>query len=304
MYQALIRLARGLRQPVAREVGNEGGADGLKRSKGPMLRKQAISPQAWQFVRENYSHPPWADGFISQHDAAFLYEMLTAEQPTRVMEIGIASGVSTAFITKVLLSQVPHATLHSFDVSREFYADPTRHVGAYVTEAFRSQPKALSIYPGISSAQIRNVVNRAAKFDLAFIDANHKHPWPCIDLLSILDLIEPSRLVLLHDVNLPTLNPSYQVFGPNYLFYGWPAEKILPSQDLPNIGAIRLLPDPRDSARAVLECLPAPWQQDVADKEWNTARSVLSALDASLREQLEETLRRARESWARGAGRP
>ena len=37
--------------------------------------------------------------------------------------------------------------------------------------------------------------------DLAFIDANHKHPWTAIDFLLLLPLIREGGVVVLHDMD-------------------------------------------------------------------------------------------------------
>ena len=81
-----------------------------------------------------------------------------------------------------------------------------------------------------------------------FIDANHRHPWPTLDLLGALDYLAPGATVVLHDINLPVIHPEYSDWGAKHLFDSLAVEKEAAQDGEDNIGAIRI-PGERDALR-------------------------------------------------------
>lgn len=109
----------------------------------------------------------------------FLYDELHRERPKQVIEIGTASGVSTALILAAMagfdksdpLPDNRARTVISYDYSRHLYFDKTNLVGAAIDE----------IYPTLrANLQMRNpyTVVDFPKFpwpgsiDFIFLDAN------------------------------------------------------------------------------------------------------------------------------------
>ena len=228
---------------------------------------------AFKFVEENYKSPPWATGTISKNDAQFLFEMIVRTGARRILEIGVASGVSTAFISRALSALLPDGGhLHSFDAIDYFYANKDKKCGAFVEESFGFVPQNVKFSLGVSSSAIAQKQRGEPLFDFAFVDANHNHPWPCIDMFSVIEVTRPGAWVALHDINLPHLhNGQFPTWGPNYLYNSWPGEKMAASSGtvvegkgmMPNIGAIRLFDDRAKSIDAVIKCLGTEWQSEV-----------------------------------------
>jgi len=79
-----------------------------------------------------------------------------------------------------------------------------------------------------------------------FIDADHQHPWPLLDLLRVAPYVRGGGWILLHDIRLGTMGVtakerddslSYGApFGAEWLFDRWPFRKI----NGLNIGALQL----------------------------------------------------------------
>ena len=70
--------------------------------------------------------PPWVRGATPIGDAEFLLEMVTAHQPTDMIELGVAAGISSAFILYALdtLPDVEgRRQLRSCDVHPACYLD-------------------------------------------------------------------------------------------------------------------------------------------------------------------------------------
>ena len=88
-----------------------------------------------------------------------------------------------------------------------------------------------------------------------FIDADHTHPWPTLDLLALLDVVAPGGEVILHDINLPVINPAFQDWGAKYLFDGAPVEKLTDESRTPaNIGSL-IVPEDKEAFRQELLAL-------------------------------------------------
>jgi hypothetical protein len=159
-------------------------------------------------------------------------------------------------------------------------------LGAHIYDVFGRPPPNLYLGAGVGSADIRAWSERPPQFDFAFLDANHKHPSPCIDLLSILDLVKPGSWAVLHDIWLPVINREMREYGPLYLYQTWPGEKCAPMGGDASIGAIRLFEDRSDSASALVECAKLPWQINPDRTAWEAPLRALAEIDIRSREAL------------------
>lgn len=212
--------------------------------------------------------PAWLRGYISASEAEFLMQAIYAVRASEVVEIGTGSGFSTAAIAMALKFAADDGIIGrsfrvvSHDASPRFYGDATRRTGGAVYETL---PSDLTQHvelraPSISVAASKGFSEGSLR--LLFIDANHKHPWPTLDLLAFIDVLCPGALVVLHDINLPLLFPKYPEWGAKFLFDGVEAERISPvGEALHNIGAIRI-PASKDALRTrLMEVVSAhPWE--------------------------------------------
>jgi hypothetical protein len=211
-----------------------------------------------------YVSPAWATGNVTQYDAAFLTGLVQEIAPDAMAEVGVASGCSSAVLLHALAGV--HGTpnpatpwLYSFDAIDYCYFDPSRPVGAAVDELAPELRPAwrLTIDQAIGARRVL----RGRELSFAFIDADHRHPWPVFDLLALLPVLKRSAWVALHDIRLSQLSsdPAYRVHGAEYLFDDWPWTKRTEPIGR-NSGAIRLDAS-RDEIRAhCLQLLTKPWQ--------------------------------------------
>jgi predicted O-methyltransferase YrrM len=256
------------------------------------------SREGWAFVKQGYAAPGWATGCISGTDACFLFDMLKATQARRLVEFGVASGTSTAFILRVLAALGNGAELHSFDALDYYYGDSSIKLGQYVFDVHGPEPAALHLFPGTGSTEVgkRIAGTDSDPVDFAFIDANHSHPFPCFDLLALLPVMAPGSWVVLHDINLPFIYPDAS-FGPHYLFYNWPGEKrVFPdARQKANIGAIRLLDAVADNVEAVLRLLEIRWDSAYNVPPLAAFDTLLARLDPAQRDRLDFLVRQQTE---------
>lgn len=254
-------------------------------------------------------HPPaWATGYISGSDAAFIAETIAREAPRAVLEIGVASGASSAAILHALdalPAQPGERVLHSCDVRATCYFDERYATGQACREMY---PHPRAAWHLDCDADARRFAARTTpgSIDLAFIDANHAHPWPLLDLLHLWPVMRPDAWIVLHDIELPIQHPEFQVYGPRWLFEAWPGEKVQGVGRWTSIGAVRL---PR-AADALIpmatRLLQQEWEHPVSPEVVALPAplaSVQAAIDA--RTRLASTrARRGSRSASAGAGTP
>ncbi len=210
------------------------------------------------------SRPSWVQGTISRQDAWYLYERVTAAPAGTVLEIGTASGVSTGIICAALEAGDPHAekSLVTYDISPTFYAAPEHRTGSAAREmvsaeafgriTFRNPATAVDVHRELATDEV----------SFLFLDANHMHPHPTLDLLAALEPIRPGAEVFLHDVNLPLIHPQFAVWGAKWLYESLDVEKRLnPHDDSPNIGSFVMPADKAALREQLLGIVDAhPWE--------------------------------------------
>jgi cephalosporin hydroxylase len=213
-----------------------------------------------------YRRPRWGRGTITDDDAHFLHNLVLELQPSVVVELGVASGCSSVVLLEALAQVSQNISsegiwLHSFDVMDHCYFDPSRPVGAAVAQL---APHLLAHWR-LTIGDALQARQQLAGIDvpMAFIDANHLHPWATADLLALLPVLARGAWVALHDIRLPLLHlPKSNGHGPMHLFGHWPGEKRSGGTN-DNIGAIRLPSNNRDVITILHEVLQNAWEAEL-----------------------------------------
>lgn len=234
---------------------------------GLHLRRQWIDTMcAHHIVPEN------STGHIDPHDAAFLWDLIEATRPGTVIELGTAAGVSAAILAAALeeLVEITNTrplgtpTVISYDLHPWCFFDRTKPVGFAIADTVPHLADRISVRPGCTAA---DAAAQQRGIRLVFIDADHRHPAPALDVLALLPALAPGAWIALHDIRLPELAERYRrrtgalpewsdQSGPQRLYAEWPYEKIEPQNPgthddrLANTGAIRV---PVGIERAVLQ---------------------------------------------------
>ena len=219
--------------------------------------------------------PSWVKGYVNYRDAQFLWDLVEAVRPDTIAEIGTASGVSTGLLAAASDyfggTTRPRGMVHSFDIADRCYFDQTRPVGSAALEALPQLRDLIELNP------CRTAIDAARRFgvgeiDLAFIDGDHRHPTPTLDLLALLYALRPGAWVVLHDIELTEVAKVSRangkldwdvVTGAESLFHRWPFQKTQPQHPdawANNIGAIKLPMNPGDAVSFLLEHLKEAWE--------------------------------------------
>lgn len=237
--------------------------------------------------------PAWVTGGISAADAAFLAALVAALDPTIVLEIGVAAGTSSAALLYALdhLPGVIHRVLYSVDIRATCYFNAQYATGAAVAAMYPDHRHGWVLQTGAEARHVHHNL-LPGSIDLLFIDGNHGHPWPLLDVLHLAPLARGEAWIALHDLVLPRLYPQYQTFGPAWLFAAWPGEKRAGIGEAENIGAVRLPADLRELvpvALALLERHVWEAQPAAADVE---LPPIFAPVTAALRRRLAAARRR------------
>jgi len=218
---------------------------------------------------QHYQVPNWSVGYTVQSDGAFLWDLVEGIRPQTIVEIGTASGVSTALLVGAIVEFCsPEAKVYSYDVSTRCYFDPNRPIAAALGEMAPDLLDNVRIFTPADAVDAASQF-KVSEVDFAFIDGDHSHPSPTLDLLSLLYSLKAGAWVALHDIELSQLRSAsgerewQHVTGAEKLFHSWPYEKIQPAGSCPeqrNIGAIRMPDNLADVVPHLLGLLRLPWE--------------------------------------------
>ena len=166
--------------------------------------------------------PKTVVGGISNEESYFLYNIIQTFNPKNIVEVGVASGWSSSIILMAVndLMKANSESNYKFrgiDIDTHCYYDRNLEVGYTIDEVLPADAYKGQILRDNSVFAIQNNYQHD-EIDLIFIDANHKHPYPAIDMLVALPYLKENAVVVLHDTNLPLINSDFPSNGAKYLF--------------------------------------------------------------------------------------
>jgi predicted O-methyltransferase YrrM len=187
-------------------------------------------------------------GGIGSRDYFFLTALVSILAPRRAVEIGTLTGFSAAIIAAAIHRQHGHRSgiaVETIDVRSRCSIDETRPIGFEIPELIPDLASTVRVHTERES-DIAGELGARDEFGLAFIDADHRHPWPLLDVLRLAPYVQDGGWILLHDIQLGTYGAKAQEagqtleggtpYGAEWLFDRWPFRKIRSF----HIGAIEL----------------------------------------------------------------
>jgi predicted O-methyltransferase YrrM len=188
-------------------------------------------------------------GGIGSRDYFFLTALVSILAPRRVIEIGTLTGFSTAIIAAAIHRQHGAAsapiTVETIDADTHCSIDRTRLIGFEIPELIPDLVSNVRLHTGRDSDFVSQIA-APGEFGLAFIDADHRHPWPLLDVLRLAPYVESGGWILLHDIQLGSYGEAERgagrqleggtPYGAEWLFERWPFRKIRSF----HIGAVEL----------------------------------------------------------------
>ncbi|MCP9927987.1 class I SAM-dependent methyltransferase [Cyanobium sp. CH-040] len=213
-----------------------------------MLAKAEIASTFRQHWRKGW-------GSASIDDLVFIQDLVATYSPSLFLEVGTASDLSGGFIAN-FMSDHNGRHLITIDHDNSFFGDPTKPNGFLIRDIYDGGEVHVDFKPFTTSKDVPDIGHR---FEMCFIDANHQHPWPTLDLIAVFPYLVSGKLVILDDLDLfKKQNPVIGI-GPKYLFDQFPSRlRLRSSQD--DIGALRLEGMPVSEVESALaDALLMPW---------------------------------------------
>lgn len=264
-------------------LGNALGVAGAQPAPGEVEFFATIMRRDWRGI-----------GMLTLSEVFFAAAVSSILAPPVAIEIGTASGFSAAIFAKMIAlrekERGPNGhgpLLHTIDKRADFVFDPTQPVGYaidLVTPELRSR---IRVHP-LHDSSFCPSLTKNGELRFAFVDGNHRHPWPLTDVLRIARLMT-SGWILLHDVDLPGVVAQARsaghghdvtpVYGAKHVFDFWPEEKIRSG----NIGAVRVPRDRRSLGEMVakLRELPGEVSEGSWKKQWRGIEELRAEFDRS-----------------------
>ena len=268
-------------------------------------------PDALERFAAWYMPPADARGAVLLDDALFLFDMVQCLRPQRMIELGTASGVSTAVLLKAMAAAHGRGHVEStwsvptYDLLSHCYWDADVPIG-YAVKLMTPElaDRAILHAPGVAADIARDFgPSGAGPIPLLFIDACHQHPYPVGDLLGALPALAAGAWIILHDINLPARAADYErrtgekvhwgEKGAKLLYDFWPFDKIAGCGNVPNIGAIRLparTPGTELDPSLLASLIAQPWETE--PDEATRARLADASRDRRLTVRISRALRR------------
>jgi predicted O-methyltransferase YrrM len=212
-------------------------------------------------------HQRNCSGAIGIGDILFLHAFVNVLAPDRVVEIGTLSGFSAAVIADAVAQYQPlesrSVVVDTIDLSQRCLTDQTKPVGFEIPQLVPRLSSRIRVHAGKDARYVEQIA-RAGELQMVFIDADHQHPRPTLDLIRVAQFVRPRGWVVVHDIELGSLGQRMDAagtplehgapFGAQWLFEAWPFGKVSGG----NIGALRLPSNLRDLVPFALAMLRIP----------------------------------------------
>jgi len=233
-------------------------------------------------IRELIARRANPTGSLTVADCLFLTAFVSIVRPDRIMEIGTGSGFSSALLACAIHLQRRDSfafSVDTLDAHATYFADPQLPIGFEISNLIPVFAQSVRIHAPRESNFVASLAEKD-ELELAFIDGNHQHPCPLLDVLRIAPYVRGGGWVLLHDIRLGSLveasrrrgvSLAYEaLFGAEWLFDEWPWDKI----DAGNIGAIQLPADKKALLRPTRKLLNLPFE--VCERSYPRMRKEIS----------------------------
>jgi predicted O-methyltransferase YrrM len=219
-------------------------------------------------VENRRAHP----GTIGLRDYLFLSAFASILAPERAVEIGTLAGFSAAIIAAALhrrASDPKGVLVETIDKNSHCVAEHEKQVGFQIADLIPDFPNAVRVHAPAESEVIEEFAV-PSELQFVFIDANHQHPQPLLDLLRTAPYVHGGGWILLHDIKLGTLGRANfesdqnvrrgASFGAEWLFEYWPFGKIAGG----NIGAVQIPVQKSAIIPAALRLMALPFEMNVS----------------------------------------
>lgn len=195
-------------------------------------------------------------GTVTADEVGFIQDLIIQHQPKNFIEIGMASGMSTGLIASFMDTHGGER-LVSLDHDDTFFGDNSKPNGFLFPEIYtgeKIQSELVKFKVSLDMPEIEG------QFDMAFVDANHSHPWPAIDMMALYPRMTGPRIMIHHDLKLFMKYKGRTGIGPKFLFDQFPeSHRQLSTANDGNIFAVDLTIGQEQFESILSNLFSIPW---------------------------------------------
>ena len=213
---------------------------------------------------------------LEKIDKRFINGMIRKYKPKKILEVGVASGGSSAIILNAI-ENLENSHLYSIDKLINAYNQKDKETGWIVKERFSNLLNKWTLYTGGITANFIEKIG--GDIDFVFIDTLHYAPGEWLDILQILPFLKKKNaIVMLHDIRFQFMVKEVFYSSNDHLFTYLRGEKIMPKvpEVIPNIGAVFLDNKQEKYYFDYFFALTSTWSYIPEIEEWNFIRNFLS----------------------------
>ena len=213
---------------------------------------------------------------LANIDMKFINGMIRKYKPKKILEVGVASGGSSAIILNAI-QNIENSHLYSIDKLTNAYLNEEKETGWIVKEKFSNLMNKWTLYTGgITSNFIEKI---GGDIDFVFLDTLHRAPGEWLDIIQIMPFLKKTNaIVMLHDIRYQFFHKQVFYSSNDHLFTYLKGEKIMPKvpEVIPNIGAVLLDNDQEKHYFDYFFALTSTWSYIPDIREWNFIRNFIS----------------------------
>ena len=170
---------------------------------------------------------------VNAAEGEALRDCVVRENAARTIEIGLGYGISALFICDGLLANGDAAARHvALDPNQS-----TRFADCGLQ--FLDEAGVMGLVEFLaeeSETALPGLLREGRRFDLAFVDGNHRFDGVFLDLAYLGRLVEPGNVVFVDDYQLPGVARAVSFFVTNL---GWTIEEVSAADDLHQWAVVR-----------------------------------------------------------------
>jgi len=212
---------------------------------------------------------------LTKIDMQFINGMIRKYKPKKILEIGVASGGSSAIILNAI-QNIENSHLYSIDKLTYVYNRKEKGIGWIVKENFSNFMKKWTLFTGGITANFIEQIG--GNIDLVFIDTVHYSPGEWLDIIQVIPFMKKKNAILiLHDINYQFSVKKVFYSSNDHLFTYLKGTKIIPKvpEIIPNIGAVILENEQNKFYFDYFFALTSTWDYIPSNNEWNIIRKFI-----------------------------
>ena len=236
-------------------------------------------------IFDSHWKPGW--GSVCKDDLEFILDLIATYSPKDFLEIGTASGLSGGFIS-TFMSHFNGKSFTTIDHDNTFFGDSSKPNGFLLNQIFNGSTPSVDFQPFKKSSDIPELNKH---FSMCFIDANHHHPWPTLDLMMAAPFLKDDKIVILDDLDLYKKQPFPCIgIGPKILHDQFPDSIKLKGKNS-DIFGLKLSNIRRsDFEECIMNSLMVPWTTRSKLKNTNASKKYLEVTKKLFSNELHQCL--------------